>query len=279
MAENHLSVVEKARTYYDSDDADNFYFRVWGGEDIHIGIYENEDEPIRGASHRTVERMAEKIAHLKAGTKALDIGAGYGGSARHLARAKGYHVVCLNLSEVQNERNRRLNEEQMLSILVEVVDGSFEELPFSDESFELVWSQDAILHSGNRRRVFEEVNRVLRPGGEFIFTDPMQKAGVDAADLRPVLERIHLDSMGSVEGYQSYARDLGWECLEAERQPDSLVTHYSRVLGELENRHDELREHCSNEYLDRMKTGLQHWIDAGRRGALDWGILRFRKPV
>lgn len=279
MAHSHSSVVEKARTYYDSDDADNFYHRIWGGEDIHIGIYEAEQEPIRRASHRTVEKMAEKIAHLKAGTKALDIGAGYGGSARHLARAKEYHVICLNLSAVQNERNRRLNEEQMLSILVEVVDGSFEDLPFDSESFELVWSQDAILHSGNRRRVFEEVNRVLRPGGEFIFTDPMQRAGVEAAALRPVLERIHLDSMGSVEDYQAYARDLGWECLEADRRPENLVTHYSRVLRELKDRHDELREHCTSEYLERMKAGLQHWIEAGQRQALDWGILRFRKPV
>jgi len=279
MPELHSSVVEKARTYYDSEDADNFYYRVWGGEDIHIGIYTGENEPIRDASHRTVERMAGKIAHFAAGTKTLDIGAGYGGSARHLAKTKGYHVVCLNLSTVQNDRNRRMNEEQRLSLLVEVVDGSFEQLPFDDKSFEIVWSQDAILHSGNRRRVFEEVNRVLQPGGEFIFTDPMQIAGVKPEDLRAVLDRIHLDSMGSVEDYQSYAKELGWECLEADRRPENLVAHYSRVLQELNGRHAELSAHCSTDYLERMKVGLQHWIDAGRRNALDWGILRFRKPA
>ena len=26
-----------------------------------------------------------------------------------------------------------------------------------------------------------------------------------------------------------------------------------------------------------IKTGLQHWVDGGRRGYLQWGILHFRK--
>ena len=37
---NYTGVVEKAREYYNSDDADKFYYDVWGGEDIHIGLYE-----------------------------------------------------------------------------------------------------------------------------------------------------------------------------------------------------------------------------------------------
>ncbi len=278
MAEANPSVVDKARAYYDSGDADNFYNLIWGGEDIHVGVYEREGEPIREASHRTVRQMAGKIPHFKPGSKVLDIGAGYGGAARHLAREHGYHVICLNLSAVQNERNRQLNEEQALSILVEVVDGSFEDLPFDEGRFDVVWSQDAILHSGDRRKVFAEVDRVLRPGGELIFTDPMQVTGADPATLRPVLDRIHLDSMGSVDEYQAFARELGWDCLEIDRMPENLVAHYSSVLRELEGRHDELAGQCSNDYLGRMQAGLRHWIDAGRAGALDWGILRFRKP-
>ncbi len=278
MPEGNSSVVNQARAYYDSDDADNFYHLIWGGEDIHVGIYEREGEPIRDASHRTVERLAAKISNFFAGAKVLDIGAGYGGAARHLARQHGFALVCLNLSTVQNERNRRLNAEQALSAQVDVVDGSFESLPFADRHFDAVWSQDAILHSGNRRQVFREVDRVLRSGGEFVFTDPMQRLGVDPRHLRPVLDRIHLDSMGSVEEYQDYARELGWECVEVERMPGNLVVHYSSVLRELEARHDELVQHCSSGYLERMRTGLRHWIDAGNREALDWGILRFRKP-
>lgn len=279
MNTNSSPVVLKAQEYYDSDDADNFYQRVWGGEDIHVGIYIKPDESVRQASHRTVKQMAERVAHFKAGTKVLDIGAGYGGSARYLAREKNFHVACLNLSRVQNERNRRMNEDQMLASYIDVVDGSFESLPFEDASFSLVWSQDAILHSGNRKQVFSEVDRVLEPGGEFIFTDPMQKPGVDIETLQPVLDRIHLDSMGSIEEYRAFGDALNWSYIEANSMPENLIAHYSSILKELELRHNELKDHCSCDYLEKMKAGLRHWIEAGTKNALDWGILHFRKST
>jgi sarcosine/dimethylglycine N-methyltransferase len=277
MKQASSEVVRKAEEYYDSSDADSFYNTVWGGEDIHVGIYHSTSESIYDASRRTVEQMAEKLNTWPSGTQVLDIGAGYGGSGRYLAREKHYEVSCLNLSEVQNERNRRLTEEANLSGAVQVVYGNFESLPFGEKSFDVVWAQDAILHSGNRKKVFEEVHRVLRPGGEFIFTDPMQKHGADAETLKPVLERIHLESMGSVECYVNYARELGLETIEVLQMPEQLVNHYSAVLRNLESRHDELKDACEPAYLERMQNGLKHWIDAGKNNALDWGILHFRK--
>ena len=276
---NESQVVDVAREYYDSSDADRFYFQIWGGEDIHIGIYQSETEPIPAASRRTVDTILARIPMLPDGARMLDIGAGYGGSARVIARERGIHVTCLNLSSVQNERNRALTAEQELADLIDVHDGNFEELPFDDASFDYLWCQDSILHSGRRQRVFEEVDRVLKPGGGFIFTDPMQKEGVDPAILEPVLARIHLPSMGSVEKYRAYANDLGWQTVEIDERPDCLVRHYSRVLEELECRTDEIARHVSSDYLERMKTGLAHWIEAGTKGALDWGILHFKKPA
>ena len=58
----YSDTVEKARAYYNSDDADNFYYTVWGGEDIHIGLYQSDEEPISTASERTVRTMAEKFS-------------------------------------------------------------------------------------------------------------------------------------------------------------------------------------------------------------------------
>src|SRR5690606_3033107 len=120
--------------YYNSEDADNFYFHVWGGEDIHVGTYNSPDEDIRTASRRTVERMARKV-QLTSAMRVLDLGAGYGGAARYLAATYGCQVTCLNLSEVENERNRRMNAEQGLDHLINVTDGSFEDLPFQDNAF------------------------------------------------------------------------------------------------------------------------------------------------
>lgn len=272
-------VVDIARDYYDSSDADNFYYHIWGGEDIHVGIYRTDDEPILTASRRTVDTMLSRIPELPDEARLLDIGSGYGGSARVIARELGIRVTCLNLSAVQNERNRTMTAAQGLDDRIGVHDGNFEELPFDDGSFDQVWCQDSILHSGRRQRVFEEVDRVLKPGGGFIFTDPMQKDGVDPGLLEPVLARIHLPSMGSTGKYRDYAAGLGWETVDIDEKPECLVRHYSRVLEELEKRGDEIAEHISGDYVERMKKGLRHWIEAGSKGALDWGILHFRKPA
>jgi len=279
MGNAYSSVVKTAQDYYNSDDADNFYFHVWGGEDIHIGLYDSPQEDIAVASQRTVAAMAEQCAKgLSAESKIIDIGSGYGGSARRLAKKFGCHVYCLNLSEAQNSRNRDMTMKQSLASQIEVVDGNFEAIPAGDAQFNLAWSQDAILHSGRRAKVLQEVDRVLQSGGEFIFTDPMQADDCPDGVLQPVLDRIHLDTLGSFQFYRDQAAQLGWEEISVTDYTQQLVNHYSRVREELTQRRDELQQHVSEQYIDRMIEGLGHWIDAGGNGYLTWGILHFRKP-
>jgi sarcosine/dimethylglycine N-methyltransferase len=278
-AEAYSRVVQTARDYYNSDDADNFYFHVWGGEDIHVGLYRSEDEPIADASRRTVERMSEVLGPLDANARVLDLGAGYGGSMRYLARAFGCHCVALNLSEVENARDREKNAQQGLSELIDVVDGDFTNLPYDDASFDVVWSQDAFLHSGDRARVCAEAERVLKPGGRLIFTDPMQSDDADPERLQPIYERIHLDSLGSPGFYRETLRALGLEEVTWEDHGEQLQRHYARVRRELVNNEDDLRHRgVSDDYIEKMKAGLQHWVDGGHRGDLEWGIFLFRKP-
>ncbi len=277
MSNAYSDVVNIARDYYNSDDADNFYFTIWGGEDIHIGMYNSDKEPIFDASRRTVQQMASRLKNLSADARVLDIGAGYGGSARFLAKNYGCHVVALNLSEVENQRDRHMNEEQGLDHLIDVVDGDFENLPYPDNSFDIVWSQDAILHSGNRARVMEEVCRVLKPGGEFVFTDPMQADDCPDGVLQPILERIHLDTLGSPAFYRSMAQKLDMTEMGFDDNSHQLPAHYGRVLKETEAREDELGKVVSQEYIERMKKGLRHWVDGGNNDYLVWGIFHFQK--
>ncbi len=279
MGSDYTAAVETAREYYNSEDADNFYFTIWGGEDIHIGLYRDDDEPIFDASRRTVERMASRASGLGPDSYVLDVGAGYGGAARYLAHNFGCKVVALNLSEVENERDRQMNREQGVDHLIEVVDAAFEEIPLGDGLFDLVWSQDAFLHSGDRPRVLREVHRVMKPGGEFIFTDPMQADDCPEGVLQPILDRIHLSTMGSPSFYRSELEKLGFEMLSFEEHTDQLARHYGRVLKELERREaqGDLKGIVTDAYVARMKKGLGHWVEGGHNGYLAWGIFHFRK--
>lgn len=277
MSVNYSEAVSIARDYYNSEDADNFYSIIWGGEDIHIGLYQSDDDAITEASHRTVRHMAEMLGNINVDTKVLDIGAGYGGAARYLAETFGCSVTALNLSEKENERNRSLNAERGLADKITVIDGSFESIPAEDASFDVVWSQDAILHSGHREQVIQEVARVLKPGGRFIFTDPMQSDGCPEGVLQPILERIHLSSLGSPAFYRDTASRVGLHEKSFEEQTQQLINHYSRVLQETEKLGVDLSDRIDPDYIDRMKKGLGYWIDGGNKGYLAWGIFIFEK--
>ncbi|KJY19214.1 methyltransferase, partial [Streptomyces sp. NRRL S-444] len=62
-----------ARRYYGTADVDAFYAEVWGGEDIHTGVYADRNESVAVASRRTVELAAAKVAgRLGPGHTVLD---------------------------------------------------------------------------------------------------------------------------------------------------------------------------------------------------------------
>lgn len=270
------NAVAQAEAYYDSPDADSFYFTIWGGEDIHIGVYEDDNEPIVPASHRNDETLASMLKGVDESTMVLDIGAGYGGAARYLARTRSCHVTCVNISETQNRLNRELTAKAGLDQKIVVVHGDFENIPAADASMDVVWSQDAILHSGNRPRVLDEVKRVLKPGGQFIFTDPMQADDCPDGVLQPILDRIHLETLGSFEFYDKELTKRGFEKVEIRNLTYQLRRHYWRVGEELKANYERLTKGASQSYLDNMIKGLQHWVDGADKGYLAWGVMQYR---
>ncbi len=276
MGENEKNET-RTRNYYDSREADLFYRKAWGDEHIHLGIFANYSEPIQRACLRTVRTMAGELGSIGSNTEVLDIGSGYGGTARYLASTFGCHVNALNLSEVQNRRSESLNKSRNLQRNIRIVEGSFEDLPFRDGSMDICWSIDAILHSGNRRKVVSEVSRVLRNGGDFIFTDPMRTDDCPQDVLEPILERIHLSDMGSLSFYREAAEEAGLEEVSFMDFSPQLVNTYSRVLEFTKENEAELSGEIGSGFISHMKEGLEHWIEGGRDGYLQWGIMHFRK--
>lgn len=263
-----------AEQYYDSADADCFYSTIWGGEDIHIGLYRSPTEDVKTASRRTVAHMADMILPIGKDARVIDLGAGYGGAARYLASTFGCHVTCLNVSETQNALNRTLTAQQKLDRNIEVVHGSFDELPFPDQSFDVAWSQDAFLHGEDRAKILSEVWRVLKPGGRLIFTDPMQAARAVVNNLRPILDRIHLSSLGSVGFYRGQMASIGFRFETFVPFTAHMATHYARIGEELIRNRERLAGKVAADFTERMLVGLRHWVEGAEQGNLEWGIIR-----
>ena len=278
-AEGETDIRDVTEDYYDSDDADTFYSTIWGGEDLHIGLYDTTDD-IRTASDLTIAAMIEKLPEMGPETKVLDLGAGYGGAMRTLVRQTGAKAICLNISGTQNDYNRQKIRQAGLGDRIEVLHGVFEDVPQEDESVDVVWSQDAFLHSDQRDKIISEAFRVLKPGGHLIFTDPNQADDVPEGVLQPVYDRLQLNSLGSFRFYREVAEAMGFETVAQDDMTGDLRTHYARVREELLANYDKLRENgASADYLDKMAVGLENWVKAADAGFLAWGIQQFRKSA
>jgi len=272
------SVVSRTRDYYNSHEVLSFQALIYNHSDhCSIGLY-NGQESIHEAMYKTVEKMASKVP-LNESSVVLDLGAGYGGAARYLAKTTGCLVDCLNLSEGQNRRNHELNQKAGLDSQIRVIEGSFEEIPSENEHYDVVWSQDALLFSSDRVKMLQEVYRVLKKGGHFIFTDPMNSDDCPTEVLQPLLERIHLDSLSSFSFYRKTATTLGFQEIQVIELTEQLTQHYARLLEEINTRYDTFLKACGQDYIEHQKRGLKHWVEAGKQGYLNWGILHFKKPA
>ncbi|OLZ60724.1 SAM-dependent methyltransferase [Streptomyces sp. IMTB 2501] len=267
---------ETTRRYYETSDVDAFYDAVWGGEDIHIGLYAHAQEAIADASRRTVRHAADRVADLLGpDATVLDLGSGYGGSARALVERFGCRVVALELSEEHNRRHRAANARRGLDGLIEVVTGSLCDLPYEAERFDVVWSLEVLCHVTDRDHALAEAVRVLKPGGALVFSDIMAAEETPAQALRPALSRLGVQSLATLSFYLEHLSALGLKPCFEDRTAD-LTTHYARLDEEVHRRRAELRTVIGPSYLDGLLTNLPLWTDITHRGLLRWGLFHAR---
>ena len=118
------------------------------------------------ASHELRE-----LAQIRAEDRVLDIGAGLAGPARMLAAALGCRVDCLEMSPDFCTGATLLNRLTGLDDLIEVHQGSALELPFADDSFDVVWMQNVGMNIADKCKLYAEICRVLKPGGRYAFQE------------------------------------------------------------------------------------------------------------
>ena len=83
-----------------------------------------------------------ELAKIGAADRVLDIGAGLGGSARLLASTTGCRVDCIEMSADYCAGAVLLNRLPGLENRIDVHQGSALDMPFSDDSFDVVWMQN-----------------------------------------------------------------------------------------------------------------------------------------
>jgi arsenite methyltransferase len=135
------------------------------------------------------------LAGLREGDTVVDLGCGAGIDLLLAARLVGPQglVIGVDMTDEMVDRARRNAETAGLDT-VEVRRGIIEELPVEDGSVDWVISNCVINLSPEKPRVFSEIARVLRPGGQMLVSDMM------ARDLPPELLALPVAYASCVAG-------------------------------------------------------------------------------
>ena len=114
---------------------------------------------------RAATRDLAQLACIRPGARVLHVGCGIGGPARTLAVEYGCHVTGIDITESYVEAGRMLVERVGLIDAVSLFEGNALDLPFDEESFDVVWMQHVSMNVLEKGRLYREARRVLRHGG------------------------------------------------------------------------------------------------------------------
>ena len=140
------------------------------------------------------------VAELSPGERVLDLGSGGGIDVLLSASRVGPDgfVYGLDMTDEMLDLARR-NAAEANATNVEFLKGYIEEIPLDDGQVDVVISNCVINLSADKHAVFEEVSRVLRPGGRVGISD------IVAADsLTPDQRAERGDWVGCIAGALSY---------------------------------------------------------------------------
>ena len=106
----------------------------------------------------------------------LDLGCGCGNETIDAAKLTGSEGVSygMDITDAMIIKAASMAETMGLSN-AKFVKGNIEELPFEDESFDAIMSNCVINHAKDKKKVYQEIYRVLKRGGRFVVSDAVTK--------------------------------------------------------------------------------------------------------
>jgi cyclopropane fatty-acyl-phospholipid synthase-like methyltransferase len=202
-----ISAADVARHY---DELDAFYRDIWG-EHVHHGFWLRGDESQALAVRQLVALVASE-AHIGAGTRVVDIGCGYGATARLLAEERGANVNGITISPAQHALavERSLGRENPRFFL-----GDWLSNELRDDTFDAAIAIESSEHMADKPRFFAQAHRVLRDGGRFVICAWLACEQPTAKQERWLIEPIcregQMPHLGSASDYRRLAEAAGFK--------------------------------------------------------------------
>lgn len=184
---------QEIQEFYDA--SSNLWEGIWG-EHMHHGYYGPDGNYKLDRRQAQINLIEEVLTWADDFTtnrpqNILDVGCGIGGSSLYLAEKFGAKVTGITLSPVQANRAKERAQAAGLQARTDFQVANALEMPFADNSFDLVWSLESGEHMPDKVKFLQECKRVLKPGGKLIFVTWCHRPTTAATPLRAD-ERKHL---------------------------------------------------------------------------------------
>ncbi len=233
---------EVARHY---DELDAFYRDVWG-EHVHHGLWLRGDESRLVAVHQLAELVGNE-ALIGRGTRVIDIGCGYGATARLFAGERGANVTAITISPAQHavavtassssfpplhtaasgekDEDEENDEEPTSpddstrpplqpSPNPRFLLGDWLANDFPAAAFDAAIAIESSEHMPDKPRFFAEAARVLRTGGRLVIcawlTAKHPTARQERYLIEPICREGRMPHLGSESDYRALAIAAGF---------------------------------------------------------------------
>ncbi|MFB4167561.1 class I SAM-dependent methyltransferase [Virgibacillus sp. JSM 102003] len=220
-------------------------------DDVKRIFSKNKEAYVTSSTHAFGKDLSLMINWLqpKSTMKVLDIATGGGHVAKHLA-THVKQVVATDITEEMLE-NTALYLKSYKNIFYAVADA--EDLPFEGESFDIVSCRIAAHHFPDPERFIAEVNRVLKPGGQFLLIDNIapenHKFDQFINSFEKMRDHSHIRSRSLIE-WKSMFADYNLSIIK-ERTRKKVLPYHEWVHRTLDN--DEIIQHVGQFILESDK--------------------------
>jgi SAM-dependent methyltransferase len=115
-----------------------------------------------------------------------------------------------------------------------------EPLPFPNESFDVVLCIDSINHLKDRNKVLREFRRVLKKGGEILYTDPIVATGILTPEELAIRSSMGFFLFVPVGENERLLKDAGFREIESWDATENMASVSIKWYNAREKRKDDL---------------------------------------